>query len=480
MIQKLIVGFMLIANTVLFADTSYRASTTQDPNIANKHFSIMISYLPKEKLFIEADAWKKLLEDAARDVANARLSVKKENKKIELQENKIEAEQEKVEAQEEKIEHQKKVAVKVDEKSQKVKIEAEKKVKEVEATKVKIQEHKIDVLQHITQLRDKRTAIADKLELILVEINERIGTKEDGTEKEEVLAYRRYIHSVGGVNIDLTDSTSAMVNIKGWLKSDQGGLRWLENIAMFFSIIIVSLIISYIIRNGVRKASRLSGSKSKLLNDFLTNVVNKLIMLIGTLVALSALEINVGPIMAIVGAAGFVVAFALQSTLSNFASGIMMMIYRPFDIGDIIDITGIQGHVKSMNLVSTTITTLDNRLMVIPNNSIWEGVITNVTASDTRRVDMSFGIGYADDISKAQNIMQEILRNHPLVLKEPSPTVKVHELADSSVNFICRPWVNTADYWDVYWEVTRGVKERFDAENISIPFPQSDIHLIKD
>jgi small conductance mechanosensitive channel len=228
------------------------------------------------------------------------------------------------------------------------------------------------------------------------------------------------------------------------------------------------------------KALKLSGSKSQLLSNFLNNVVNKLVMLAGFLIALSALEINVGPIMAIVGAAGFVVAFALQGTLSNFASGIMMMVYRPFDIGDVINVAGIQGSVKSMNLVSTTIATPDNRQMVIPNNSIWGDVITNVTASDTRRVDMTFGIGYGDDITKAQNIIEDILSAHPLVLNDPAPVVKLNELADSSVNFVCRPWVNTGDYWDVYWDVTRGVKDRFDAEGISIPYPQTDVHIIKD
>jgi len=157
-----------------------------------------------------------------------------------------------------------------------------------------------------------------------------------------------------------------------------------------------------------------------------------------------------------------------------------MMVYRPFDIGDVINVAGIQGSVKSMNLVSTTIATPDNRLMVIPNNSIWGDVITNVTASDTRRVDMTFGIGYGDDITKAQKIIEDILSTHPLVLNDPAPVVKLNELADSSVNFVCRPWVNTSDYWDVYWDVTRAVKDKFDAEGISIPYPQTDVHIIKE
>jgi small conductance mechanosensitive channel len=182
--------------------------------------------------------------------------------------------------------------------------------------------------------------------------------------------------------------------------------------------------------------------------------------------------------MAMVGAARFVVAFAMQGTLSNYASGLMIMLYRPYDIGDVVDVAGIIGTVESMTLVSTSIVTADNRLMIVPNNSIWGNIITNVTHSDTRRVDMTFGIGYDDNIEQAQKVMEQILSEHPLVLKDPAPTIKVSELADSSVNFICRPWVKTADYWTVLWEVTRTVKERFDEEGISIPYPQSDIHVI--
>ena len=172
-------------------------------------------------------------------------------------------------------------------------------------------------------------------------------------------------------------------------------------------------------------------------------------------------------------------AFALQDTLSKFASGLMIMFYKPFDVDDIVDVSGVVGKVKSMTLVTTTIMTPENRLMVVPNNSIWGNIITNVTGSRMGRVDLVFGIGYKADIDKAQHVLEDILANHPLVLHEPEPRVRLHELADSSVNFICRPWVKTDDYWTVYWEVTRNVKESFDKEGISIPFPQRDLHVYK-
>jgi small conductance mechanosensitive channel len=207
------------------------------------------------------------------------------------------------------------------------------------------------------------------------------------------------------------------------------------------------------------------------------NVVRKATFLVGLVVALSMLEVNIGPFLAAIGAAGFIIGFALQGTLSNFAAGIMILLYRPYDIGDFVNVAGVSGTVSAMTLVSTTLKLPDNQTVVIPNNSIWGDIITNVTGSETRRVDMVFGIGYDDDIAKAQGILEKIVKDHPLVLGSPEAVVRVNELADSSVNFVCRPWAKTSDYWTVYWDITRQVKEQFDQNSISIPFPQRDVHV---
>ena len=178
------------------------------------------------------------------------------------------------------------------------------------------------------------------------------------------------------------------------------------------------------------------------------------------------------------GIAGFVLGFALQDALGNFAAGAMILAYRPYDVGDLIDCAGgVFGKVSDMNLVSTTILTLDNQTRVVPNGKIWGDVITNVTAQRVRRVDLVFGIAYQDDIPKAETVLASVLKEHPLVLDDPEPMVKVHELGDSSVNFVVRPWCARDDYWDVHWDVTREVKLRFDREDISIPFPQRDVHF---
>ena len=201
-------------------------------------------------------------------------------------------------------------------------------------------------------------------------------------------------------------------------------------------------------------------------------MARRLVLFIGFFVGLSALEVNVGPVLAIIGAAGFVIAFALQNSLSNFASGVLMLLYRPFDLGDFVNVASVAGKVESMNLLSTQLRTPDNQLLVVPNNAVSGGVITNITGITQRRVDLMFGIGYGDDIDKAQTILEQIVADHKKVLAEPKPIIKLHQLADSSVNFVCRPWVTPDNYWEVYWDTTREVKRRFDDQGVSIPFPR--------
>ncbi len=251
-------------------------------------------------------------------------------------------------------------------------------------------------------------------------------------------------------------------------------------IVSFILIILAFRVIASIARRLVNKATAHSKfDTSQLLKDFLGSMAHKIVMLIGFMIALSQLGIEIAPLLAGMGIMGFVIGFALQDTLSNFASGLMILIYRPFDIGNFVDVAGISGEVKQMNLVSTTILTIDNKRLIIPNSKIWGDIITNVTAEQIRRVDFVFGIGYEDDINAAERVLQETVEQHDLILNKPEPIVKLHSLGESSVDFIVRPWVKTADYWTVYWDITRQVKERFDEENISIPYPQRDVHIIQ-
>ena len=453
--QKIIMGialaFVLISN---MADAETVPKRTQPVTLAQTGVSpeilnMMVRHMTEDELFIEADGWLGELKKAAAKVYESKIAIVEKNNEI--------AAMEKRDNNETKAEEREAL-------QQKLKI---------------LKEEKAALIEKLNRLRLEREKMVDRLEIVLKNIDEKAGMGENGKEIDKVLAYRRYIDTVGGISLEVTDAESAWKTITAWTMSKEGGIYWLINIAKFFAILFAALLVSKLLGRGTRKALSHTPSNSQLLNDFITNIVRKLVMLVGLLVGLAALDIDVAPILAMVGAAGFVVAFALQGTLSNFASGLMIMLYRPYDIGDVVDVAGIIGTVQSMTLVSTSIVTADNRMMVVPNNSIWGNIITNVTHSDTRRVDMTFGIGYDDDIEKAEKVMGEILSEHPLVLKDPAPAIQVHELGDSSVNFICRPWVKTADYWRVLWEVTRAVKERFDEEGISIPYPQREIHMVR-
>ncbi|OQK15329.1 mechanosensitive ion channel family protein [Methyloprofundus sedimenti] len=324
------------------------------------------------------------------------------------------------------------------------------------------------MLEQLKLLKEQQIKLTDRINLILHQLQSKGG---------DVTDYETYLGAVSAVKFEAKDSTVLLASITGWLESPEGGIRWAINFGLFFVTLFIFSLLVGVFSRITEKAVRRLKSTSSLLQEFFVGMVRNLTKLIGIMIALSMLEVNVAPLIAALGAVGFIVGFALQGTLSNFASGLMILIYRPYDIGNVVNVAGMTGTVNSMTLVSTTLKLPDNQTVVIPNNSIWGSTITNVTGSKTRRVDMIFGIGYNDDIAKAETVLLDILQQHPLVHKDPEPVIKVHELADSSVNFVVRPWANTSDYFAVYWDVTRAVKDRFDAENISIPYPQRDVHV---
>jgi small conductance mechanosensitive channel len=338
-------------------------------------------------------------------------------------------------------------------------------------------DEKSEMLDITTALREERTALIDRLNVILDELNAKQGKTSTGTDNEKVIPYRLYAQSVGGLKVDVSDTEAAYVTLLGWLTSEEGGLRWAKNLGVFMVTVLAFWLLGIMLSKVVERALRLSQGTSVLLRDFAVRAIRGSAMIIGIIVGLSALEVNIGPLLAVVGAVSFAIAFALQSTLSNFASGLMIMFYKPFDVGSVINVGGLVGVVKSMSLVNTTIATFDNQVMIVPNNTIWGDIITNITGSEKRRVDLVFGISYSDDVNRAQAILEEIVSNHPLVLHEPAPLIKLDELGESSVNLICRPWAKTSDYAQVRWDIIRAVKERFDQAGISIPFPQRDVHV---
>ncbi|QFI36544.1 mechanosensitive ion channel family protein [Moritella marina ATCC 15381] len=261
-----------------------------------------------------------------------------------------------------------------------------------------------------------------------------------------------------------------------WLTSNAPELIF--KLLLFIAIILVFRWFKKLTRKMVKRAvSSPNLQLSRLIQDFFTSMSGNIVFAIGLLIALSQVGVDLTPILTGFGVAGLVIGFALQDTLSNFASGMMLLIYRPFDEGDFVEAGGVSGKVAHMSLVNTTIKTFDNQVIIVPNSKIWGDIIKNITHERVRRVDMVFGIGYSDDIALAETVLADIVLAHELVLKNPETIIKLHTLNTSSVDFIVRPWVKTEDYWDVYWDITREVKVRFDKEGLSIPFPQQDVHL---
>ncbi len=300
----------------------------------------------------------------------------------------------------------------------------------------------------------------------------------------DVVTYRQQlIASSGSVTTDIFNLEVFGGLISRWLGSMKDWAvenlpQIIFNVLLFLAIVWIALTLSRIARRLVtRGIDRAPLKLSRLLRRMIISTAANLVLIIGLLFGLAQLGISVGPLLAGLGIAGFIVGFALQDTLGNFASGMLILLYRPYDVGDMIEAGGTVGKVSHMSLVNTTILTVDNQTLVLPNSKIWGDVIKNVTAQRERRIDMVFGIGYSDDIPKAEKVLNEILASHDKILDDPEPVVRLHTLNESSVDFVVRPWVKTDDYWDVYWDVTRAVKMRFDEENISIPFPQRDLHV---
>ena len=210
---------------------------------------------------------------------------------------------------------------------------------------------------------------------------------------------------------------------------------------------------------------------------FVTNLLNTLLMILVFIAAINQLGIETTSIIAVLGAAGLAIGLALQGSLANFAAGILIVIYRPYKVGDYIEAGNHAGTVNDIQIFSTVLKTPDNKIVVVPNGSIMDGSIVNYSYQDTRRIDLIISCGYEDDIDKVKSVLEDILKKEKRILKDPNPQIAVTELADSSVNFIFRPWVKREDYLPVYYTLLEEVKKRFDNEGISIPYPQSDVHI---
>jgi small conductance mechanosensitive channel len=256
-------------------------------------------------------------------------------------------------------------------------------------------------------------------------------------------------------------------------------IPWGTKIVMALLVFVIGRWLVKLLTKALRKVME-KGKVDRMLVNFLSNIAYAALLAVVVLAALEQLGVNTTSAMAILGAAGLAVGLALKDSLSSFAAGVMLIIFRPFKLGDFVEAGGVSGVVEEIRIFHTVLKTGDNREITMPNAQIYSGTIINYSARDTRRIDLVIGIGYGDDIKKARDVINEVLAADDTILKDPSPTVMLLELGASSVDFAVRPWVRTADYWTTRASVLEEIKNRFDSEGISIPYPQQDIHLFKE
>jgi len=254
------------------------------------------------------------------------------------------------------------------------------------------------------------------------------------------------------------------------------GIDLAINLALALAIFYVGKMAISLVVRGLRKVMRRQ-EVDKTLETFISNLVRMVLLVVVIIAAIGQIGIETTSFIAIFGAAGLAVGLALQGSLSNFAAGVLIVLFRPYRVGEFVEAAGISGVVEQVQILTTVLKTGDNKKIIVPNGQIMDSIITNYSANDTRRVDMVIGVSYDDDLDKVRATLQELVSAEERILDEPACTIAVSALADSSVNFVVRPWVKTPDYWGVMFDLTEAIKKRFDKEGISFPFPQQDVHL---
>ncbi|HGF7363158.1 TPA: small-conductance mechanosensitive channel MscS [Vibrio cholerae] len=281
---------------------------------------------------------------------------------------------------------------------------------------------------------------------------------------------------IGGVDVPIVESFNEM---NTWLITNSDLLiQYGVNVISAILILFVGNIVVKAVAGSVAKVLR-SKEMDKAVVEFIHGLVRYTLFIIVLIAALSRIGVQTASVVAVLGAAGLAVGLALQGSLSNFAAGVLIVAFRPFKAGDYVEIAGVAGSVDSILIFQTVLKTPDNKMVVVPNSAVISGAITNYSRHATRRVDMVIGVSYKSDLQKTKRVLRETLEKDPRILKDPDITIGVLTLADSSINFVVRPWCKTEDYWKVYYDSMQAIKEALDANGIEIPFPQMDVHLNK-
>mgnify|MGYP001791033122 FL=1 len=281
-------------------------------------------------------------------------------------------------------------------------------------------------------------------------------------------SYRQYIDAISTVEVDLQDTEGVGVRLISWLQSGEGGLRWAGNLATFVGIVIASIIVSqvlgFLLKRFLIKVDNVSG----LMREFTVMLVKRGGVVIGFMLALTALEVSLGPILALLGGASFVLAFALQSNLGNLASGLMMMLYKPFDVGDEVKVNGIWGYVDDVTLANTKLKGFQGQIFSIPNNVVWSGTIETLTQSKARKVSIWLRIAFDENLEAIERLLIEIMKSHPKVLQDPGPSTSVWQIEEYYISVGVGGWTTQEDYWTVHSDAIRMIRERLTKEGIPV------------
>ena len=261
-----------------------------------------------------------------------------------------------------------------------------------------------------------------------------------------------------------------------WIMVKTTGVDFAINLVTAILIFFVGKWIVNLVVRAILRAMQ-KGDMDVTLRRFIANLARALLMVFVIIAAIDHLGIQAASLIALLGAAGLAVGLALQGSLSNFAAGVLIVLFRPYKVGDWIEGGGVSGAVEEVQILTTVLKTGDNKRVIIPNSQIMGSTITNYSANDTRRVDLVVGVSYNDDLDQVRKELESLVAADDRILDEPAVTIAVSELADSSVNFVVRPWVKTSDYWGVFFSLTEAIKKRFDEVGISIPFPQQDVYI---
>jgi len=384
--------------------------TTGNPMVSSDELGFLMQPLTKTELKTEMSGWLKLLQGAVADLSAA-----------ELESFNLNAEIEKANADKPKPE---------------------------EGAKPVLTPEQEAMAEKVGKLRETRTAISDRFREVMDAYENKGGAPEDTAD------YRTYVKEVGGVQVDTTNLRSALLTLKVWANAEDGGQRLARRLGTLLLWTVIGVAGGWLISLIVNMALKRTRFTSKLMRHFLRLWIARLGGLVGFLIGLSWIGTNMTPILAGLGAAGFILAFALQDTISNFASGLLILFLRPFDAGDEIEAAGVSGEVEKVSLFSTHLSTAENRKVIVPNNKIWEDVIVNSTGADTRRLSLEVEVDASKhSLEESETLLRQVMDDHPDVLDDPAPTLTLSAMTGDTYTFTCWPWVQTGQRDRVRWEL---------------------------